>query len=186
MAGRISGPLRRRLAPIRLLVLDVDGVLAEGRLLYSARGEELKAFSVRDGLGLRLLLDAGLGVAVVSGRASAAVAARMLDLGVPPEMVVQGSRDKAADLDALETRLGLADAEVAAMGDDLPDLPLLARVGFAACPADAAPAVASVCHRVCAATGGNGAVREVAELLLEAQGRWDQLVARWACPPARR
>jgi 3-deoxy-D-manno-octulosonate 8-phosphate phosphatase (KDO 8-P phosphatase) len=171
--------VRERLAAARLLVLDVDGVLTDGSLRYTRRGEEGKTFSVRDGLGIRLLLQAGLAVAVVSGRRGEAVAVRCRELGLPDELVIQGSRDKAADLDALERRLGLADAAVAAIGDDLPDLPLLVRVGVAVCPADADPEVVAVCHLVCRAAGGKGAVREVAELILKVQGRWQELVGRW-------
>ncbi|HQN97167.1 MAG TPA: HAD hydrolase family protein, partial [Thermoanaerobaculales bacterium] len=156
-----------------------DGVLTDGTLVYGPEGEALKAFSVRDGLAIRILLDAGLSVALLSGRRSELVSARCRDLGIADGLVVQGSRDKAADLDGLERRLGLSDREVAVMGDDLPDVPMLERAGFAACPADAAPEVAAVCHMVCGVGGGRGAVREVAELLLKAQGRWQGQVGRW-------
>jgi 3-deoxy-D-manno-octulosonate 8-phosphate phosphatase (KDO 8-P phosphatase) len=170
---------RRSLEAIRLLVLDVDGVLTDGTLVYGRYGEELKGFFVRDGIGVRLLLQAGLQVAVLSGRRSEAVAVRCHELGMNVELVLQGSRDKAGDLDTIEGRLGLVDSQVAAMGDDITDLPLLSRVGFAACPADAAPEVAAVCHPVCRAAGGHGAVREVAELLLKAQDRWDEQIRTW-------
>ena len=182
MPSRLPGPVRERLDPIRLLVLDVDGVLTDGTLVYGLDGEVLKAFSVRDGLAIRLLLDAGFSVALVTGRCSEIVAARCRDLGIRDDLVIQGSRDKAADLDELERRLGLSDREVAVMGDDLPDLPMLERAGFAACPADAAPEVVAVCHLVCGAGGGRGAVREVAELLLKAQGLWQDQVGRWIGP----
>ena len=179
MPSHLPAELRRQLEPIRLLVLDVDGVLTDGSLYYGAEGESLKRFHVRDGLAVRLLLAVGIHVAVVTGRSSEAVRRRLLDLGVPDELVIQGSRDKAADLDRLEARLGLEDRQVAAMGDDLPDLPLLERSGFAACPADAAPEVVAFCQVVCGATGGRGAVRELAELILKGQGRWVETVRRW-------
>jgi 3-deoxy-D-manno-octulosonate 8-phosphate phosphatase (KDO 8-P phosphatase) len=180
MPGRFPTEIRHRLDPVRLVVLDIDGVLTDGSLIYSAAGEDRKAFSVRDGLAIRLLLEAGIEVAVISGRASGAAAARCTDLGIRPELVVLGARDKAAELDRLEGRLDLVDLEVAAMGDDLPDLPLLARVGFTACPADAVPEVAAICDLVCGAGGGRGAVRELAELILKVQGRWLGVVGRWA------
>jgi len=182
MPSRLPTQVRERLDPIRVLVLDVDGVLTDGTLLYGPSGEVVKGFSVRDGLAIRLLLDAGLAVAVVSGRRSEIVAARCRDLGLADELVFQGSRDKSSDLDELERRLGLSDHQVAAMGDDLPDIPILERAGFAACPADAAPEVAAACHLVCGAPGGRGAVREVAELLLKSQGLWQGQVGRWIGP----
>jgi 3-deoxy-D-manno-octulosonate 8-phosphate phosphatase (KDO 8-P phosphatase) len=182
MPSRLPGHVRERLDPIRALVLDVDGVLTDGILLYGPGGEAVKQFSVRDGLAVRLLGDAGLSVAVLTGRRSEIIAVRCRDLGIPEELVIQGSSDKSADLDELERRLGLSDHQVAVMGDDLPDLPMLERAGFAACPADAAPEVAAVCHLVCGAPGGRGAVREVAELLLKAQGLWQGQVGRWIGP----
>jgi 3-deoxy-D-manno-octulosonate 8-phosphate phosphatase (KDO 8-P phosphatase) len=161
------------------VVLDVDGVLTDGRLLYSATGELVKQFHVRDGLGIRLLMASGIEVAVVTGRRSEAVAARCRELGLRDDLIFQGSRDKSGHLDQIEKLLGLEDGQVAAMGDDLPDLPLLARVGFAACPSDAVPEVAAICHLVCGAVGGEGAVRELAELLLKAQNRWQKQLGRW-------
>ncbi len=180
MPGRFPTEIRHRLDPVRLLVLDVDGVLTDGGLVYSPAGEDCKTFSVRDGLAIRLLLEAGIEVAVISGRASGAAAARCADLGIRPDLVVLGARDKAAELDRLEEMLDLVDLEVAAMGDDLPDLPLLTRAGFTACPADAAPEVAAICDLVCGAGGGRGAVRELAELILKVQNRWLEAVSRWA------
>ncbi len=177
MPSHIPTELRRRLEPIRLIVLDVDGVLTDGILVYGAGGEALKRFSARDGLAIRLLLEAGLGVGIISGRRSGAVVIRCRELGIPDHMVIQGSRDKDRDLDVLEEAAGVEDVQVAAMGDDIPDIPLLRRAGFAACPADAAPEVAAGVHFVCGAAGGHGAVRELAELVLKAQGRWRELTA---------
>lgn len=177
--SHLPGNLRRRLERVRLLVTDVDGVLTDGVLVYSAQGDTAKRFNVKDGLGVRLLQEAGVAVAVLTGRRSETVSVRFRELGVPDELVVQGSSDKAGDLDALEDRLGLDDENVAVVGDDLPDLPVLARAGFAACPADAVPEVAAVCHLACGAAGGQGVIREVAELILKAQDRWDAVVAKW-------
>lgn len=179
MPSHLPADVRRRLEPIRLLVLDVDGVLTDGTLVYTGKGEERKRFCVRDGLIIRLLRKSGVEVAALSGRASEAVSIRLGELGVRPELIIEGSRDKARDLDTLAERAGVTTDQVAAMGDDLPDLPMLALVGFSACPADAAPEVAVACHLVCGAQGGRGAVRELGELILKAQGKWAQLVAEW-------
>ncbi|MFV2071130.1 MAG: KdsC family phosphatase [Thermoanaerobaculales bacterium] len=186
MPSRLPSDVRNRLEPIKVVILDVDGVLTDGTLIYSAEGESLKRFSVRDGLAVRLLLGAGIDVAVLSGRASDAVTARCIELGIRAELVIQGSRDKSADFDRIEQLLGLDDREVAAVGDDLPDLPMLARAGFAACPADAAPEVMAACDLVCGAAGGHGAVREVAEVLLKAQRRWMGQVGSWVTPGMQR
>jgi len=186
MPSRLPADVRHRLEPIKVVVLDVDGVLTDGTLIFSAEGEVLKRFSVRDGLAVRLLLDAGIDVAVLSGRTSDAVTVRCTELGMREELIIQGSRDKSADLDRIEELLGLEDREVAAMGDDLPDLPMLARAGFAACPADAAPEVMAACDLVCGAVGGRGAVREVAEVLLKAQRRWMGQVGSWVTPGMQR
>jgi len=179
MPSHLPAEVRRRLEPVRLLVLDVDGVLTDGILVYTGRGEESKRFCVRDGLVIRLLRKSGIEVAALSGRTSEAVAVRLAELGLKAELIIQGSRDKARDLDTLALRAGVTAAEVAAMGDDLPDLPMLSRAGFSACPADAAPEVAVACHLVCGAEGGRGAVREMGELILKAQGKWAGLVAAW-------
>lgn len=179
MPSHLPPEIRRRLDPIRLLVLDVDGVLTDGRLLYGPDGEVTKEFSVRDGLAIRLLGSAGVTVGVLSGRSHPAVEARCRDLGIAAAMVIQGSRDKALDLERLQAAAGVDDGRTAAIGDDLPDLPMLGRVGFSACPADAAPEVVAACHWVCGTAGGRGVVREVGELLLKAQRRWLERVGPW-------
>jgi len=186
MPSRLPPDVRQKLEPIRLVVLDVDGVLTDGTLIYSAGGEEYKQFSVRDGLAIRLLLRAGIQVAVITGRRSEAVVARCAELGIRSELIVVGSEDKQADLDRMEELLQISDAEVAAMGDDLPDLPLLARAAFAACPTDAAPEVIAACDLVCGAEGGRGAVRELAEVVLKGQERWTELVSGWVTPGIQR
>jgi 3-deoxy-D-manno-octulosonate 8-phosphate phosphatase (KDO 8-P phosphatase) len=166
--------LSRRAARVRLVGLDVDGVLTDGRLYFGARGEALKAFDVRDGLGIRLLREAGIAVAIVTGRSSRIVAARARDLGI--EHVLQGQADKRAAMVRLQARTGLSDAECAFMGDDWPDLPVLASVGLAATVADAPDEVKRRVHWVAPSAGGRGAVRDLARLVLRAQGRFDDLL----------
>jgi len=179
MPSSLPSEVRRRLEPIRLVILDVDGVLTDGILVYSDSGEAMKRFHVRDGLGMRLLLNAGIDIGVITGRSSGAVANRCRELGVREDLVIQGSRDKSADMDTLEALIGVTDAEVLFAGDDLPDLPVLRRAGFSACPADAVPEVAATCDLVCRAAGGEGVVRELAELVLKAQGKWMDQVGDW-------
>lgn len=159
--------LIERANDVRLLVLDVDGVLTDGRLYFSARGEELKCFHVRDGAGIVQILRAGLQVAVISGRQSRAVERRMNELGVT--WIRQGVNDKLAALRELLDILGLGPQAVASMGDDTPDLPLLEVARLAIAVADAHPSVKSQVHWVTQAAGGQGAVREVCDLILEGQ-----------------
>jgi 3-deoxy-D-manno-octulosonate 8-phosphate phosphatase (KDO 8-P phosphatase) len=159
-----------RASRVRLLVLDVDGVLTDGGLFVSASGEETKRFHVHDGLAMVAARKAGLTIAVLSSRASAAVTRRMAELGVSE--VHQGVADKAGALDALRERLGLAASAVAMMGDDLSDLPAMARAGLALAPANAVPEVKRAAHWVARRRGGDGAVREAVEMLLKARRAW--------------
>jgi 3-deoxy-D-manno-octulosonate 8-phosphate phosphatase (KDO 8-P phosphatase) len=155
------------LARIRLVILDIDGVLTDGRLYFSARGEALKVFHVRDGHGIKLLLAAGVAVAAFSGRRSAAAAARMRELGVPH--VVQACSDKVAALRRLTRRLGLDPLSCACLCDDTPDLPLMSAVGVAGAVADAHPVVLAAAHWTARAKGGCGAVRELCDAVLRAR-----------------
>ena len=163
MRARKAAPLAR----IRLLILDVDGVLTDGRLYFAARGEALKVFHVRDGHGIKLLLAAGVGVAAFSGRRSRAVAARMRELGV--RHLVQACKDKVAALHRLTQRLDIDPLHCACIVDDTPDLPLMTAVGLAAAVADAHPVVRSAAHWVAKANGGEGAVRELCDAILRAR-----------------
>ncbi len=156
----------RRARGVRLLVLDVDGVLTDGRLYLSAAGEELKVFDVRDGSGLVALQRAGVAVAIISGRDSGAVSRRAAELGIPH--VRQGVTDKGRELESLMHELGIAAAETACVGDDTPDLPMLRTAGLAVAVADAHPGLRASAHFVTSAPGGRGAVREVCDLLLAA------------------
>jgi len=159
--------LVERANDIRLLVLDVDGVLTDGRLYFSSRGEELKSFHVRDGAGIVHLLRAGIQVAVISGRSSKAVERRMSELGVT--WVRQGIEDKLTALRELLDILGLGPQAVASMGDDLADLPIFEVARLAVAVADAHRTVKSRAHFITQANGGQGAVREVCDLILESQ-----------------
>ena len=151
---------------VRLLVLDVDGVLTDGRLFISPAGEEFKVFHVRDGSGLVAVQRAGVTVAIVSGRSSEAVTRRAAELGI--RHVRQGVAEKAAELESLMRELGVAAAETACVGDDTPDLPMLRVAGLAVAVADAHPALRAVAHWITPSPGGRGAVREVCDLLLSA------------------
>jgi len=164
----VSPDLRARARGIRLLVLDVDGVLTNGRLYYGANGDELRAFHIHDGLGLKMLRATGVEVAIVTGRTSRAVELRAENLGVPH--VFQGVGDKLAVFEQLRKQLTLPAEAVAAMGDDLPDLPVLRRCGLAACVPEAPALVRSHSHYIAEKTGGAGAVRELCELVMVAQG----------------
>lgn len=163
--SRRSGPASLR--DIRLLVLDVDGVLTDGRLYFGARGELMKAFHVRDGHGIRTLRRAGVEVAVISGRRSAAVRHRCRELGI--RHLAQGVDDKLAVLRRLCGALGLPLAACACVGDDEPDVPLLRAVGLAFAVADAHPLALAAAHRRTRLAGGTGAVREVCDVLLSAR-----------------
>ncbi len=159
--------LKQRAARIKLVVFDVDGVLTDGRLYYGAGGEELKVFHVHDGFGLKRLQKAGVTIAIISGRDSAAVTRRMRDLGI--EHVFQGDEDKLPLLERLLATLGLSFEQAACVGDDLPDLPLLKHAGLATAVSNAQPQLKAVAHHVTGAHGGLGAAREVCDLILEAQ-----------------
>jgi len=167
LKGRPTARRPTPLAKIELLILDVDGVLTDGRLYFGARGEALKVFHVRDGHGIRLLMHAGMHVAAISGRRSAAVSARMRELGVAT--VMQGCNDKVAALQRIARRIGVPILNCACIVDDTPDLPLMSAVGFAAAVADAHPLVRSAAHWVARTAGGCGAVRELCDELLRAR-----------------
>jgi 3-deoxy-D-manno-octulosonate 8-phosphate phosphatase (KDO 8-P phosphatase) len=155
------------LAKIELLILDVDGVLTDGRLYFGSKGEALKVFHVRDGHGIKLLMAAGVQVAALSGRRSAATAARLRELGVAT--VIQGCKDKLAALQRMTARLGVNPLKCACIVDDTPDLPLMSAVGLACAVADAHPIVLSAAHWIARSAGGLGAVRELCDALLRAR-----------------
>lgn len=172
-----SPDLLARAARVRLACFDVDGTLTDGRLIYDAAGAESKAFHVLDGQGLRLLEDHGITVALVTARESAALLARARDLGLGH--VHTGVKDKGDCLRRLCAELSLEPGQVAHMGDDLPDLPALALAGLAVAPANAHAWVAERVHWQTRARGGEGAVRELCDLILDAQGLRAQVLGRF-------
>ncbi|MEY4563715.1 MAG: hypothetical protein RLZZ618_2992 [Pseudomonadota bacterium] len=158
---------------VRAAIFDVDGVLTDGRIYISERGEEFKAFNTLDGHGLKLLAQGGVLPLVITGRDSPAVRRRVADLGI--QHAVYGAHDKLAAAETLRAQLGLAWSQLAAMGDDWPDLPLLTRAAFACAPSNAHVEVKAVSHFITQATGGHGAARECCDLLLAAAGRYASL-----------
>lgn len=159
---------------VKAAIFDVDGVLTDGRIYIGEQGETVKAFSTLDGHGLKLLARAGIEPVVITGRDSAAVRRRVADLGLLH--AVYGAADKLAAANGLLTLLGLRWDQVAAIGDDWPDLPLLTRAGFACAPANAHAEARAVAHHVTAASGGHGAAREFCDILLMASGRYARLL----------
>jgi len=159
---------RERARRLKLMIFDVDGVMTDGTLYYSARGEELKAFNIQDGHGIKMLRQYGVEAALITGRRSRAVELRAANLGI--NLLYQGAEDKREAYTALLAQLGLPAEQSGCMGDDLLDLPLITRCGFAATVAAAPAAVRSRAHYIARAAGGHGAVREVCEFILDAQG----------------
>ena len=162
---------------VRLMLFDVDGVLTDGKLWYGPSGEALKAFSALDGHGIKLLAGSGIGVALLSGRSSPAVTLRAAELGIGH--VLQGIDDKLAAFETLAADLGLPAAETGFMGDELVDLPLLRRCGFACAPREAHELVRAHAHYVAGAPAGAGAAREVCEFLMRARGTLEAALARY-------
>ena len=170
-----SDEFLKRARSIRLLVLDVDGVLSDGSIVVDRCGNEMKRFHVRDGFALRAWRRAGHRAAILSGRFSQAVAFRGRELGIDP--IAQGINDKGREFERILVETGFAREQACCMGDDLPDLPLLSSSGIGATVADAAPEVRERADWISSAAGGRGAVRELIEQLLRAQDRWAELVA---------
>ena len=173
--------LINRAKAIRLLLLDVDGVLTDGRLYYGNNGEELKAFNIQDGLGIKLLQRNNIQVGIITGRTSELVARRASELGI--ELIVQGREDK---LTALQETLKAMDKEsqlqmeqIAFLGDDLPDVAVIRRVGLGVAVANAREFVADNAHWQTTTKGGYGAVRELAEMILQAQGKLDSTLSNY-------
>ena len=167
----------KRLGKIRLLLLDVDGVMTDGRIVYDNHGVETKAFDVKDGHGLKLLQRAGIKIGIITGRQSEVVRFRAKELGI--EILHQGAKDKLVPYLEILQDLQLSEEEVAYMGDDVVDLPILRRVGFAATVADAVEEVKPLVHYVTDRRGGRGAVREVCDLILKETGAWRNVTDRY-------
>lgn len=167
----------RRARVLEWLLFDVDGVLTNGQLIYTRRGEEVKVFNVRDGLGFRLAQEVGLKLGILSGRRSKPLEKRAAELDF--DCVSYGSQDKNADFDRFLTEQKTSEERVAFIGDDLPDLPVLARCGLAFAPADAVPEVLARVHVVLRSRGGEGAAREMIERVLAARGEWERVLGRF-------
>jgi len=161
---------KERAKAVRLLLLDVDGVLTDGRITYDGSGREWKSFDIRDGQGIRLLQRAGLEVGILSGRRSAAVRARARELGI--HLLRQRATDKAEALEEIMAQKNYKGEHICYVGDDLVDLPVFPRVGLAIAAADSIGEVKEAAHYITRSPGGRGAVREVCELILKAQGKW--------------
>ncbi len=169
--------MQAKLAKIKLLLLDVDGVLTDGRIIYDNKGNELKAFDVKDGHGLKMLQRAGIKIGLITGRSSEVVSRRAAELRI--EILYQGALQKLEPYLEILSDLGLTDDQVAYIGDDVVDLPILRRVGFSATVADAVPDIPPLVDYVSSRPGGGGAVREICDLLLRASGQWEELTERY-------
>jgi len=163
---------------IRLLLLDVDGVLTDGKLYFGNNGEELKAFNIYDGLGIKLLQRSGVQVGIVTGRQSQLVARRAADLGIT--IVVQGREDKLTAIQELQKQHDFNIAEIAYMGDDLPDLTAIREVGLGMTVANASSIIKKQAKWISAYAGGNGAVREACDLIMVAQGSMEKIVQQYS------
>lgn len=175
-------PLLEKAARIRLIALDVDGIMSDGKLYFSAQGDELKAFNILDGLGLKQLMSAGITVAVITGRQSPLTEKRMRDLGIPHLM--QGREDKRVALQELVSTMNLPPEAIAYMGDDLPDLPAIRFAGLGITVPNGYWLVREHADYCTQAAGGSGAVREACDLLLTAQGKLDNALSTYLEPGA--
>lgn len=169
--------LNQRLAKIQLAIFDVDGVLTDGRLYYDNNGNEFKAFHAQDGHGMKQLQQAGIPIAIITARQSALVTKRMSDLGI--QYVFQGARDKLSVFEQLISNLSLSADSVCYIGDDLLDLPIMQRCGLAISVPNGYVGVKSRAHYITQASGGKGAAREICDIILNAQGKLDALIAKY-------
>ncbi len=163
-----------KLKKIKLLLLDVDGVLTDGGIIYNDNGSETKVFNVKDGLGIRLLIKAGIHLGIVTGRRSNALYSRCKDLGI--KIIYDGVGNKIDVLDELLDQTGVSAEEVAFIGDDLPDLAMMKMVGLSIAVGDAHKSIIDTADMVTSAKGGHGAVREACEAILKAKGLWEDIL----------
>ena len=161
---------------IKLLILDVDGVLSDGKIIISNDGNEYKNFDVKDGLGLVLVQKLGMKVAIITGKSSRIVTDRLTALGLDPSDIFQGQKNKLNAYEELKDKYSFNDDEIAYMGDDLPDITLMNKVGVSAAPADCVAAVRGYADYTCEHNGGNGAVREFCEYLMKQQGQYEAVL----------
>jgi 3-deoxy-D-manno-octulosonate 8-phosphate phosphatase (KDO 8-P phosphatase) len=171
----VSADISARASAVRLMIFDVDGILTDGSLQYGAEGEVTKTFNVLDGHGIKLLQQSGIAVAIISARESAMVARRAADLSIAH--LFQGVHDKRAVLDSLLKKLGISLDACGFIGDDLMDLPILLAAGFSVSVPNGHPEVRSRVHYVTQAGGGRGAAREICDLILRAQGKYEAAIA---------
>ncbi len=162
---------------VKLLIMDVDGVMTDGRIVLDGEGNEWKFFNVKDGHGIVMLHRIGVETAIITGRTSKVVERRARELGI--KHVFQGAHNKLEVYEKLKLSLGLSDEEIAYIGDDVVDMPIMKRVGFAVAVQDAHPEVKRIAHYVTEKEGGRGAVREVVELIIRAKGLWDKVMERY-------
>ena len=176
-----EGELKQRIIPLRMMIFDVDGVLTDGRVIYMDDGAEIKEFDAQDGHGIKLLQRAGIEVALISGRACRAVEHRALGLGI--DRVYQGSKVKTEPYEQLLADTGLKEHETGFMGDDLIDIPVMRRAGFAVAVPNGAPHIFPYAHYITRASGGRGAAREVCEMILRVQGLWESVMEHYLADP---
>lgn len=177
MLKKMSPNLIKKIKAVKLLVLDVDGVMTDGRIIYDDDGKEIKTFDAKDGHGIKLLMWAGIDVAIITARESNVVLHRAKNLGI--DLVYQKAMDKFLALEDILKKKGLIPKQAAYIGDELVDIPLLRKVGFAVAVKDAVDDVKKHVDYVAVKNGGCGAVREVCELILKTQGKWAQVTARY-------
>lgn len=166
--------MKSGLTDVRLLLLDVDGVLTDGSIIYDDKNVETKIFNVKDGLGIRLLLNAGIQVGIITGRSSGALTNRCRNLGI--ENLYDGIKEKTSALNSILKKTGMKAEETAFIGDDLPDLPVFKKIGVSIAVRDAEETVKKSADIVTKAKGGKGAVREICEAILKAKGLWDDII----------
>ena len=169
--------LNDKLKHIKLLLLDVDGVMTDDGIIYDGNGLETKRFNVKDGHGIKMLQRCGIEIGIITGRTSVVVDFRARELGIG--LVYQGALRKLESYEDVKLKTGLSDHQIAYVGDDIIDVPVIRRVGFSAAPADALAEVLAVVDYVAARGGGRGAVREVCDLILKGRGLWSEITARY-------
>jgi len=177
MNKSIDEKLLKKIKRIKLLILDVDGVLTDGKIIIDDLGNETKNFDVRDGHGLRLLMKYGIDVIILTGRSSEVVEYRAKELGI--NEVYQNAKNKVEILEEILRRRNIDDKYVAYMGDDIVDIPLFKKVGFSVAVADAMFYAKKSVDYITEKSGGRGAVREICEIILQAQGKWDEIASRY-------
>jgi 3-deoxy-D-manno-octulosonate 8-phosphate phosphatase (KDO 8-P phosphatase) len=171
----ITPELKAKITPLKMLLLDVDGVLTDGAIIWDDNGVQSKSFNVKDGFGIHALRRLGFKVGIITGKISQVVEHRATELKL--DELHQGQVRKVPVYDEIKAKYGFTDAQIAYVGDDLLDMPLLERVGFSAAPADAHPEVLGMVDYVSRHPGGNGAVREVIEFIIKIQGKWETLLS---------